>query len=178
MGGLRKNVPRGTQPAVRARWRANTPFFCPFSQDPEGLSIPFSGEKGKMVANPRHRASDLCAGKRLISLSEAMFRARFPLERGKPARNRPLRKIRASGSMDWLSAVSPPRLPPLRWCLLPSYVSRDTSALAVFTRCAREASLRRYAAVAGHVPGTPSGRGTFPWSTFRAHGPAHLANAG
>ena len=80
--------------------------------------------------------------------------------------------------MDWLSAVTPPRLPPLRWCLLPSYVSRDTSALAVFTRCAREASLRRYAAVAGHVPGTPSGRGTFPWSTFRAHGPAHLANAG
>jgi hypothetical protein len=53
------------------------------------------------------------------------------------------------GLVAWLAAVSPPRLPPLRRCLLPSYVSRITGALAVFPRFAREASLRRYAAVAG-----------------------------
>lgn len=130
--------------------------------------MPFSGEKGRMVANPRHRASDLCAGKRLISLSEAMFRARFPLKRGKPALNRP--PFVKSGRRGRWTGFQPSHRPDYPRCAgacyLPTSVATPVpwrSSLAA----AREASLRRYAAVAGHVPDTLCGCRTIPWGTGR-----------
>lgn len=150
-----------------ARLCTEPPPCCPFSQGLRALLSPLFQVKGEAAQIVGIEPDDLSAGKRLISLREAVFRVRFPLNgANRPSTDPPFGKSghRVGGlACSRLTAPTTPAAPVPATFLRQSH-HRCPGGLPSL----RERSLAAALRCGGRpVPDTLSGVALVPWGTGR-----------